>query len=57
MRGTGPVVGKEVRIQMHVANKGRPHGGRVENDDDIDAAVGGWIEFEEVDVLEVGPRR
>jgi hypothetical protein len=56
MRGTGPVVGKEVRIQMHVASDGTPYGGRVENDDDTDAAVGGWIEFEEVEVLRAGPR-
>ncbi len=54
MRGTGPVVGKEVRIQMRVAGDGAPIGGQVENDDDTDAAVGGWIEFEEVEVLQVG---
>jgi hypothetical protein len=51
IRGTDPVVGKEVRIKMHVANDGTPYGGRIENDDDTDAAVGGWIEFEEVEVL------
>lgn len=57
MRGTVPVVGKEVRIQMHVAGDGQPYGGRVENDDDTDAAVGGWIGFEEVEVLRVGGGR
>jgi hypothetical protein len=28
--------------------------GQVENDDDTDAAVGGWIEFDRVEVLQVG---
>lgn len=56
LRGTGPVVGKEVLIQMHVRSDGTPWGGRVENDDDTDAAVGGWIEFEEVELLQVGGR-
>ena len=54
LRGAGPVVGKEVRIQMHVDGNGEPFCGRIENDDDTDAAVGGWIEFEFVEVLEVG---
>lgn len=54
MRGTGPVVGKEVRIQMHVRGDGTPWGGTIENDDDTDAAVGGWIEVESAELLEVG---
>ena len=54
LRGTGPVIGREVRIQMHVFGDGKPRCGRVENDDDTDAAVGGWIEFEEIEVLQVG---
>lgn len=56
MRGTGPVVGKQVKIQMHVTDRGVPFGGQVENDDDTDAAVGGWIEFEKVELLEVRRR-
>ena len=56
LRGTEPVMGKEVRIQMHVGGDGRPIGGRVENDDDTDAAVGGWIEVASVEVLRVGGR-
>ena len=56
MRGTGPVVGKQVQIEMHVTDRGVPWGGQVENDDDTDAAVGGWIEFEKVEVLEVRRR-
>ena len=54
LRGTGPVVGKEVRIQMHVHGDGKPYCGKVENDDDTDAAVGGWIDFEEIEILQVG---
>jgi len=54
MRGTGPVVGKQVKLLMHVEGNGTPFGGGVENDDDTDAAVGGWIEFEKVEVLRVG---
>ena len=53
LRGTGGVVGKEVRLGMHVTGNGVPHCGRVENDDDTDAAVGDWIEFESVEVLQV----
>ena len=53
MRGTGPVVGKQVKLLMHVEGNGTPFGGGVENDDDTDAAVGGWIEFEKVEVLRV----
>jgi len=56
MRGTGPVVGKQVQLEMHVGDDGKPFGGRVENDDDTEAAVGGWIEFEKVEVLEVRRR-
>jgi hypothetical protein len=56
LRGTEPMVGKEVRIQMHVGRDGKPVCGRVENDDDTDAAVGGWIEFESVEVLRTGRR-
>lgn len=56
LRGTGGVVGKEVRIQMHVHSNGDPYCGRVENDDDTDAAVGDWIEFEKIEVLKVSPR-
>lgn len=56
MRGTGSVMGKQVKIQMHVEGNGTPFGGTVENDDDTDAAVGGWIEFERVELLEL-PKR
>jgi hypothetical protein len=56
LRGTGSVVGKEVLIQMHVMSDGTPWGGRVEHDDDTDAAVGGWIEFDAVEILQVGGR-
>lgn len=31
-----------------------PYGGRIRNDDDTDAAVGGWIEVEWAEVLRVG---
>jgi hypothetical protein len=54
MRGTGPVVGKEVIIMMKPGAGGRPYGGRIENDDDTDAAVGGWIEIEWAEILQVG---
>ena len=50
-----PVVGKQVKLLMHVEGNGTPFGGGVENDDDTDAAVGGWIEFESVEVLKVRP--
>lgn len=53
LRGTGPVVGREVQIQMPVAGRNRPFGGRIENDDDHDPAVGGWIEIESMEILEV----
>jgi hypothetical protein len=53
MRGTGAVVGKEVCIMMRVRGDGTPLGGKVENDDDTDAAVGDWIDFESVEVLDV----
>lgn len=53
VRGTGAVVGKEIRIVMRVHGDGKPFCGRVENDDDTDAAVGDWIEFENVEVLHV----
>jgi hypothetical protein len=56
LRGTEPVVGREVKIQMHVEGPGKPICGRVENDDDHRPAVGGWIEFESVEVLRVGRR-
>ena len=56
VRGTGRVVGKEVKLLMHVADDGTPFGGSVENDDDTDAAVGDWIEFVRVEVLAL-PRR
>jgi hypothetical protein len=51
MRGTGPVFGKEVVIMMKPGEGGRPYGGRIENDDDTDAAVGGWIEIEWAEIL------
>lgn len=51
LRGTGAVIGREIRIQMVVDNAGRPYGGRIENDDDTDAAVGDWIEVEWAEVL------
>jgi hypothetical protein len=56
MRGTEPVIGKAIKVQMHVRGDGTPHCGRVENDDDTDPAVGGWIEFESVELLEVKRR-
>ncbi len=68
LRGTGAVVGREVKLTMQVASASRPHGGRIENDDDLDAAVGDWIEVEWAELLAVesagervlegpGPRR
>ena len=56
VRGTPPVVGKEVKIQMHVHGDGEPYCGKVENDDSLDAAIGGWIEFESVELLKVHDR-
>jgi len=53
LRGTGDVVGREVRLKMLVDGSGRPVGGRIEHDDDTDAAVGDWIEFEWAEVLEL----
>lgn len=49
MRGTGPTVGRRTRIKMFMAGK-KPYGGRIENDGDIDAAVG-WIEIGEAEIL------
>jgi len=57
LRGTGSVVGKEIRLSMVVGSDGRPVGGRIENDDDTDAAVGGWIEVREAEILRVERRR
>lgn len=57
MRGTGPVVGKEVRIQIHVYGDRTPWKAMIENDDDTDAAVGGWIEIESLEILQAGTRR
>lgn len=51
MRGTGPVVGKQVCIMMKPGEGERPYGGRIENDDGTDAAVGGWIEIEWAEIL------
>lgn len=53
MRGTGSVIGKEVCIMMKPGEGGRPYGGRIENDDDTDAAVGDWIEIEWAEILKV----
>lgn len=53
IRGTGKVVGKEVRLQMLVTPNGEAYGGRIENDDDTDAAVGDWIEVESAEILRV----
>lgn len=52
LAGRDAVVGKEVRLQMVMAGK-RPHGGRLENDDDDDAAVGDWIAVEWAEILEL----
>ena len=35
---------------------GTPYAGRIENDDDTDAAVGDWIEIESLEVLELSRR-
>ena len=56
LRGTGNVVGKEVRLGMLVDGKGDPHGARIENDDDDDAAVGGWVEVEGAQILQISGR-
>ena len=53
VRGTGPVVGKDIRMAMRMHTDGKPYCGRIENDDDTDAAVGGWIEFDSVELLRV----
>lgn len=53
LRGTGTVVGKQTQIAMVVGKGDEPYGGRVENDDDTDAAVGGWIEVESAEILRV----
>lgn len=56
LRGTGTVVGKDVRVQMVVSGDGRPYGGRVENDDNTNAAVGDWVEVESAEILQVSRR-
>ena len=56
LRGDSVVAGKQVQLRMVVGSDGRPYGGRIENDDDTDAAVGGWIEVEWAEVLRVGRR-
>lgn len=53
MRGSPEVVGKQTIIQMLVDRHNSAVGGRIENDDDTDAAVGGWIEIEQAEVLQV----
>ena len=53
LRGTGQVVGRQMRIQMMVDGDGKPVGGRIENDDDTRAAVGDWIEVASAEVLEI----
>lgn len=53
MRGTGGVIGRQVRLQMHVTTDGRPARGQIENDDDTRAAVGDWIEVEFAEIVEV----
>ena len=51
-RGTGKVVDKTTRIQMVISTRtGEPVGGKIENDDDDDAAVGDWIEVESAEIL------
>lgn len=54
LRGTGSVVGKQIKLKAHIYSDGSLHCGRVENDDDLDAAVGGWIEFESLELLRAG---
>jgi hypothetical protein len=56
LRGTGSVVGREIRLGMLVDGKGAAHGGRIENDDDTDAAVGDWIEVVGAEILELPGR-
>lgn len=56
LRGDAAVAGKEVRILMKVSAGKRPYGGQIENDDDTDAAVGGWIEVEWAEILELSGR-
>ncbi|MEN8375033.1 MAG: hypothetical protein ABFS34_06235 [Gemmatimonadota bacterium] len=56
LRGTGAVIGREVRLGMLVDGKGAAHGGRIENDDDTDAAVGDWIELQGAEILELPGR-
>lgn len=53
VRGHGAVVGKQTQISMIVDRAGKAVGGGVENDDDTDAAVGDWIEFESAEILKV----
>lgn len=54
VRGTEPVIGRSVKMKMHVFNDGSARCGRVENDEQARPAVGGWIEFESVELLKVG---
>lgn len=53
LRGTGATVGKQVDMKMMVLSNGEPWAGLIENDDDRDPAMGDWIEFEFVEILEV----
>ena len=49
---SGKIVDKTTRIQMVIATRtGEPVGGKIENDDDDDAAVGDWIEIESAEIL------
>ena len=51
-RGTAKVVDKTTCIKMVINPKsGEPIGGKIENDDDYDAAVGDWIEIESAEIL------
>lgn len=53
VRGTGKAVGKEILAMMKVRGNGSAYGGTVENDDDIDAPVGDWIQFAWAEILRV----
>ncbi len=60
LRGDAAVAGKEVKIQMKVSGDGKAYGGHIENDSGkrragaaSKAAVGGWIEIEWAEVLQL----
>ena len=53
VRGTPHVVGRKIKLKMRVTRDGSPHSVCIENEDDLDPAIGGWIEIRRLAVLQL----